>query len=72
MNLKCLLGFHKWFWEHIDINFSQGSRVWSNLHVKVCTKCGKVKAFVEGKNDDGKFRAINGNKVQKYEYKNNF
>ena len=66
MNLKCLFGFHKLFWEDIEFKFEKYSRVWNILNIKVCTCCGKVKVFVEGKNDNGRFRAIDGNQVQEY------
>ncbi len=67
MRLKCLFGFHKWFWEPIEFEFEPSSnRCWNTLNLKICTCCGKVKAFVQGKDNDGTYRTINGVKVHEY------
>ena len=67
MRLRCLLVAHKWFWEDVEIKFGSVPRVWNMLNLKVCTYCGKIKAVVEGKDDTGRFRTIDGHKT--YEYK---
>ena len=48
---------HKWFWENIEIKFDK-TRVWNTLNLKVCVKCGKIKAEVRGKDDYSIFRAF--------------
>lgn len=71
-NIKCIFGFHRWFWEDIEFKYGKSFRVWDTLNVKVCTRCGKIKAFVGGKNDYGKFRAINGKQVQQINKTKNY
>ncbi len=57
--ILCIFG-HEWFWEGIKIKFDEKGRIWDTLNIKVCTRCGKIKAFVEGHDDNGEFKAING------------
>ncbi len=73
MRLGCIFGKHKWFWETIEIEFDKAScRTWNTLRFKICTCCGKVKIYVQGKNDVGRFRAICGKQIQENDFKNNW
>ena len=64
--MKFCLFRHK-FWSDIEIKFGHQHEVWDTLRFRVCTRCGKVKAFVEGNDDNGSFRAINSKKVRLFE-----
>lgn len=66
MSFKCLFGFHK-YWKEIRFSIGESGLVWDELELEVCTNCGKVRGFVQGKDDHGKFRYVKGERVREFE-----
>ena len=60
--ILCFFGKHKWFWESIHHPDKYQNRVWDNLAIRVCVRCGCMKGVVFGNDDKGLFNATDEGK----------
>jgi len=71
--VRCFFGHHCWFMNPTTIEREPGSAmIWSHIIFRVCTSCGYVKAVIQGRNDSGRIRIIDGCRVQEYGKKVNW